>query len=423
MCWNWDRKHRSGSLFHTMVTVRTVTASLFVCKEDLEDFSRIANKIKMQCELLASVRRELLDGPAKAVQTVRLSCNPIEEFVDFRNESVAFEKISKLASIAKDHGIEFLSLGPMRNSEFFHLVPQILQIAKNANLSACLDHNGPPDLERAQRLANAILKISDIEPNGAGNFRFCMASHVPSGTPFFPASFFSSNEDDLPSFSIGLESSDILVEIVDALLNHESAETFMIELEKRLTKSLAEKLRSVADVCEKFSAKANFIGIDASINPSLESEAIGTSFATALSKLRNETSSTIGMTGSLTLSRLITRSIQRAAEEAKIQLAGFSGLMLPQMEDRGLANAAKNLTIQNLLLYSAVCGVGIDTVPIPGETPPLRLAMLLLDVWSLSMQWNKSLSCRVLPVAGKRAGEIVSFGNPYLCDSIVMAVE
>lgn len=39
------------------------------------------------------------------------------------------------------------------------------------------------------------------------------------------------------------------------------------------------------------------------------------------------------------------------------------------------------------------------------------------------MQLNKPLACRVFPVPGKKAGELVTFDNPHLCDCTVFAVE
>ena len=53
-----------------------------------------------------------------------------------------------------------------------------------------------------------------------------------------------------------------------------------------------------------------------------------------------------------------------------VKLIGYNGLMLPVMEDLILADrAAQNpptFTLRDLLIFSSVCGVGLDTVPVPG---------------------------------------------------------
>ncbi len=102
---------------------------------------------------------------------------------------------------------------------------------------------------------------------------------------------------------------------------------------------------------------------------------------------------------------------------------GYCGLMLPVLEDRRLAELGMatspggGLTINRILCISSVCGVGVDTVPIPGNVPVERLSSLILDVAALAGRWNKPLSCRVLPVLGGVAGEMTTFDSPYMCNS------
>jgi uncharacterized protein (UPF0210 family) len=97
--------------------------------------------------------------------------------------------------------------------------------------------------------------------------------------------------------------------------------------------------------------------------------------------------------------------------------------MLPVMEDPVLARRAAEgrYTLAELLLYSSVCGTGLDVVPIPGDTSVERVAAILSDVASLANKYQKPLSARLFPAPGKRVGETVSFDNPYLTDAMVMS--
>ena len=93
--------------------------------------------------------------------------------------------------------------------------------------------------------------------------------------------------------------------------------------------------------------------------------------------------------------------------------------MLPVHEDAGLANIVMNksnkiLTLSDMLLNSTVCGIGLDTISIPGNTTPEKLALTYLDMQSLSLKWNKPLACRLFPVKNKKAGDITNFESPYL---------
>lgn len=108
--------------------------------------------------------------------------------------------------------------------------------------------------------------------------------------------------------------------------------------------------------------------------------------------------------------------------------------MLPICEDAGLAAAADEgrISVQGLLFQSAVCGVGIDTVPVPGVaggTPAAQraallssTAALLQDVAALAFRLDKPLSCRLLPVPGGSAGQQTTFQNPYLLNCAIMAM-
>ena len=93
------------------------------------------------------------------------------------------------------------------------------------------------------------------------------------------------------------------------------------------------------------------------------------------------------------------------------------------LEDPGLAAfAGQTYGIRDLLLYSAVCGVGLDTVPIPGDTDRARIAAVYLDAAALAFKLNKPLTARLFPVPDKEAGELTEFDSPYMCNGRIFAV-
>lgn len=103
--------------------------------------------------------------------------------------------------------------------------------------------------------------------------------------------------------------------------------------------------------------------------------------------------------------------------------------MLPVCEDRRLAELAaepeasvRKLRITQLLSISSVCGVGVDTVPIPGDSTEEEVAGIVLDVAGLAGRWDKPLSCRMFPHPGKAEGEETTFESPYLCNSRCFAL-
>ena len=98
--------------------------------------------------------------------------------------------------------------------------------------------------------------------------------------------------------------------------------------------------------------------------------------------------------------------------------------MLPVLEDDGLGKRSREgcFNLDSLLLYSSVCGTGLDTIPIPGDTSIDQIGAILMDVASLSIRWHKPLSARLFPVPGLGAGDLTRFNSPYLTNTTVMAL-
>jgi hypothetical protein len=128
-----------------------------------------------------------------------------------------------------------------------------------------------------------------------------------------------------------------------------------------------------------------------------------------------------GLHGSLAAAAILTEAIERA----NFPRTGFSGLMLPVLEDAVLARCAAEgtLTVKDLLLYSAVCGTGLDTVPLPGDTSAEQIAAVLLDLSALALRLDKPLTARLMPIPGKKAGDPTGFDFDYFANSRVMALE
>ena len=119
-----------------------------------------------------------------------------------------------------------------------------------------------------------------------------------------------------------------------------------------------------------------------------------------------------GSSGTLTAALVITTAVKAVP----VKQIGYSGLMVPVMEDKLLAQrwAEGTYNTDDLLAYSAVCGTGLDTVPFPGDMPEEQIARVLGDVASLAWKWHKPLSARLLPVKGKKAGDSTEFHDEYL---------
>ena len=127
------------------------------------------------------------------------------------------------------------------------------------------------------------------------------------------------------------------------------------------------------------------------------------------------------MHGSLAAAAILTESIDRA----DFPRVGFCGFMGPVLEDSILGKRATEgvLTVKDMLMYSAVCGTGLDTIPLPGDVTVEQISALLLDISVLSLRLNKPLTARLMPIPGKKAGDMTEFNFDFFVNSRVMALE
>lgn len=120
--------------------------------------------------------------------------------------------------------------------------------------------------------------------------------------------------------------------------------------------------------------------------------------------------------GSVRASRFTLYFKDNRGEAVPVKQTDHLGPMLPATEDKRLAQPWNENTygIDALLAYSAVCGTGLDTVPLPGDISEERLVQIYGDVAALAWKWKKPLSARLQPVKGKGVGEKTEFESPYL---------
>jgi uncharacterized protein (UPF0210 family) len=93
------------------------------------------------------------------------------------------------------------------------------------------------------------------------------------------------------------------------------------------------------------------------------------------------------------------------------------------MEDAELAAAVASgcLVLEKLEAMTCVCSVGLDMVPIPGDTSAETIAAIIADELMIGVINSKTTAARLIPAPGKAAGELVSFGGLF-GESVVLPI-
>ncbi|MCK4285936.1 MAG: DUF711 family protein [Candidatus Lokiarchaeota archaeon] len=250
--------------------------------------------------------------------------------------------------------------------------------------------------------AKIIKQLSDPDP--FKNLNFCVSANVGPNFPFFPAAYHFS---DKPAFSLALEMAD---EVINAIEKSNSIKDAQFNLLSRFNQIYDD----ITKICEKISRSFNveFKGIDYSPAPFPE---IDKSIGTAIEKLGIEY---FGAHGTLTGVALIKNAIPVNKEK----VVGFSGFFQPVLEDYILSKRLSEgrFNLDSLLLYSTMCGAGLDVIPLPGDITEQELFYILLDMCTLSVRLNKPLTCRLMPIPGRSVGDTVEFDFEYFASSKII---
>jgi uncharacterized protein (UPF0210 family) len=250
----------------------------------------------------------------------------------------------------------------------------------------------------AVRAAARVIKyLEEHTEHSEGNFHFAAGAFPPAVAPFFPVSHTS---DAGHGFAIGLESANIVQQVFANTKGDLNAAG------DQLTAAVGAEAKKVEMIAHRVSTSTGwrYQGIDLTPVP-LKEISIG---AAMESLLHGE----IGSPGSLSVAYTITTAVKKV----QVQQAGYSGLMLPVLEDSVLAKRWEVGTVSrdSLMSYSSVCSTGLDAIPLPGDISLHELENIIGDMASLAVKWHKPLSARLLPVAGKKAGDMTEFSSPYL---------
>ncbi len=70
-----------------------------------------------------------------------------------------------------------------------------------------------------------------------------------------------------------------------------------------------------------------------------------------------------------------------------------------------------SLCLEKLEAMTCVCSVGLDMIAVPGDTSASTLSAILADEAAIGMINNKTTATRLIPVPGKKPGDMVQFGG------------
>jgi len=382
--------------------VRAITAFINLDRETYAQ--QVADTLKF-----LKYARTVFETRGYPVQSLRISTQPFPQYTKGMTTEQAVAFFKSYDALAQKDGFD-ASIGPAMldagdDPAQAALLAEALRNTKVLNGSVAVAGKDGVRWKAVGAAARVVKQLSETTERSQGAFRFAAIALVPPLTPFYPASYHTGFGHQ---FSVALQSANVVAAAFRGAPDVETAR-------RRLTDSLGASAFEVQDLAERVDRDTGwaYSGIDLTPAP-LKDVSIGAA-------IENLTQMPAGASGTLTAAALVTAAIQDIA----VEKAGYSGLMLPVLEDSRLAQrwSEGRLTLDGLLSYSAVCGTGLDVVPLPGNVSEERLALIIGDMASLAVKWRKPLSARLLPVAGKGPGERTDFDDPYLVNGVIQPLD
>lgn len=335
------------------------------------------------------------------IQTIRVVTQPFAELVKGLDEKQAIEYVAKIDAVTQKLDL-MPNVGPamMRNSDdpaAMQVLGHVLAKLPRVNASAIIANDDGIQWKVIRESAKLVRFLTDNTDHSQGNFQFAATGMLKPLGPFYPGAYHTGAGKQ---FSLGFEGASVVQQVFAQ--THGDFDKSVSELARKLTIH-AKVGEEVGEAVAKATGWT-FEGVDPTPAPLGDA-----SIADAIEKF---TGAHFGSNGTMTASLAITTAVK----QVKVKQIGYSGLMLPVMEDKLMAQrwAENNYEIDSLLAYSSVCGTGLDTVPLPGDVSEDRLVKILGDVASLAWKWHKPLTARLQPVKGKKAGDKTEFESQYL---------
>lgn len=349
------------------------------------------------------------------VQTLRLSTRPLfDDLLDWSPATV-LKYGAELQHILEQQSMAYCSLGTVQAARPDMALERINVLADlliaNDIVSATVQMATPEHgvrAEAARSIAQVMQRLAHETAEGFGNFRFAMLACVAAGCPFFPTAYHSGPD----SLALGLQTPGVLLKALQSHREAAGSAALDLDLVTQVVRDvLVQHATPIVTLGQQLAQAygVQFGGIDLSPAP------LGNDSVTQVMELCGY--GPLGSPGTLAVANALTTALKTTG----LPTCGYCGLMLPVLEDAVLGQrwGAGLVNVHDLLLYSTVCGTGLDTIPLAGDTSVEHIAHLLLDVATLAVRWQKPLSARLFPVPGKHAGESTTFTSQYLTNTLI----
>jgi len=408
--------------------IRTVTMgiSLYDCAD--ADFTqmnqKIYDKITHYARDLKSTANRVGNEYGIPIVNKRISITPIAEILGHATKDEAVELAKTLDAAARELGIDFIGgysaliHKGMTNGDktLLAALPEALAVTERVCASVSVGSTRAGINMDAIRRMGAIIKDAaerTADQNGMACTKLVVFSNAVEDNPFMAGAFHGAGEGDVV-LNVGVSGPGV---VLHALRRQSDADLGEIS---DVIKNTAFKITRAGELVGRVVADhldVPFGIMDLSLAPT---NALNDSVAEILEEIGLER---VGTHGTIAALALMNDAVKKGGAMASSYVGGLSGAFIPVSEDNGMIRGIEDgaLSLSKLEAMTSVCSVGLDMIAVDGNASAETLSGIIADEAAIGMINRKTTAVRIIPVPGKKEGEIVEFGG-LLGRAPVMAV-
>jgi len=398
--------------------IRTITLgiSLLDCSDTNGEKSRIKiyDKIMKYGENLVATVEKVEKEYGIPIINKRISVTPISIIAGNSNDKNYVEYARTLDRAAEEVGVDFIGgfsalvhKGETKGDNILiDSIPRSLaetnKVCSSVNLAST---KSGINMNAVKKIGKTIKETAFLTKDyeSIGCAKFVAFANAVEDNPFMAGAFHGVGEREV-SLSVGVSGPGVIKHALEQV----KGESFDI-LSDTIKKTAFKITRAGELVVKEVSKRMDIpFGImDLSLAPTPE---IGDSVAEILEEMGFESCGAPGTTAALAM---LNDAVKKGGIMASSHVGGLSGAFIPVSEDQGMLDAVNrgSMNIEKLEAMTCVCSVGLDMIGIPGDTSEETISGIIADECAIGVINGKSTAVRVIPVWGKKVGDIAEFGG------------
>ncbi|MGG4408585.1 PFL family protein [Niallia taxi] len=417
--------------------IRTVTMgiSLYDCADS--DFEKMNNAVYKKITTYASKLTEVAEAAEKEygipIINKRISITPIAEILGNATVEQAVELAKTLDKAAKYLNVDFIGgysalvhKGITKGDQtLLDALPEALSVTDRvcSSVSVATTRTGI-NMDAVKQMGIIIKNAAELtkDQNGLACAKLVVFCNPVEDNPFMAGAFHGAGEGEVV-LNVGVSGPGV---VLSALRKYPDADLGEVS---DIIKKTAFKITRAGELIGRVVAErlgVPFGIMDLSLAPT---NAINDSVADILEEIGLER---VGTHGTIAALALMNDAVKKGGAMASSYVGGLSGAFIPVSEDNGMIRGIMDdsLTLSKLEAMTCVCSVGLDMIALTGDVSAATLSAIIADEAAIGMINKKTTAVRVIPVPGKKEGEMVEFGgllgrapvmgvNPYSSQKLV----